>query len=90
MNIEELKIYDDSNMIDVDNISKSIIELSELPDEISDQLTDALYEIQAIAQNEYNKDYWRVLYNALIRLSDNYDTYLKDYIKYTETNLLDD
>lgn len=32
------------------------------------ELENALYDIKAIAQNEYNKDYWRTLWNALQNL----------------------
>lgn len=28
-------------------------------------LIKALYQIEAIAENEYNKNYWRTLWNAL-------------------------
>ena len=29
------------------------------------ELTEALYQLKAMAQNEYNADYWRTLWNAL-------------------------
>lgn len=29
------------------------------------ELENVLYDLKAIAQNEYNKDYWRILWNAL-------------------------
>ena len=32
------------------------------------ELEEALYQLQAMAQNEYNKDYWRTLWNALQNL----------------------
>ena len=35
-----------------------------------DKLTDALYEIQAICDNPYNRDYWRTLYVALATISE--------------------
>lgn len=38
-------------------------------EEIS-QLTEAIYDIMVIAQNEYNRDYWRTLYRALEKLVD--------------------
>lgn len=31
-------------------------------------LEDALYQLMAMAQNEYNHDYWRVLWNVLQNL----------------------
>lgn len=33
-------------------------------DELHD-LEEALYQLKAIAQNEYNNDYWRTLWNAI-------------------------
>ena len=32
------------------------------------ELADALYWIEAAANNEYNKDYWRTFYNTIIFL----------------------
>lgn len=29
------------------------------------QLTEALYQLKAIAQNQFNSDYWRTFVNAL-------------------------
>lgn len=29
------------------------------------QLEEALYQIKAIAENDYNQDYWRTFWNAL-------------------------
>lgn len=31
-------------------------------------LEDAIYQLMAMAQNEYNQDYWRVLWNVLQNL----------------------
>lgn len=28
-------------------------------------LSEAIYQLKAMAQNEYNADYWRILWNAL-------------------------
>lgn len=33
-------------------------------------LEDALYQLMAMAQNEYNHDFWRVLWNVLQNLMD--------------------
>lgn len=35
-----------------------------------DKLTDALYDIQAICDNDHNRDYWRTLYVALATISE--------------------
>jgi hypothetical protein len=41
-----------------------------MDDEVKEDLENALYCIDAMAQNEYNKDYWRTLYNVLIAISE--------------------
>lgn len=35
---------------------------------IKSELEEALYTIKTLAQNEYNKDYWRTLYKVLENL----------------------
>ena len=32
------------------------------------KIEEAIYNIKTIAKNEYNKDYWRILYNILERI----------------------
>lgn len=34
-------------------------------EKIKSDIQEALYQIKAIAQNEYNKEYWRTFYNIL-------------------------
>ena len=34
-------------------------------DKIISDITDAIYNIKAIAQNQYNSDYWRTFYSCL-------------------------
>lgn len=58
--LEEVAIKIYNNCSDLDY--KDYEELKER--EIKD-ITDALYQIKAIAENEYNSDYWRTFYNAL-------------------------
>lgn len=29
------------------------------------ELSEAIYQLKAMAQNEYNADYWRILWNTL-------------------------
>ena len=38
--------------------------------ELSAQLEDALYYVKAAAENKYNSDYWRILWNVLQNLMD--------------------
>ena len=33
--------------------------------ELREHLMNALYDVMAIAENEYNFDYWRILWNVL-------------------------
>lgn len=65
------------NMKSIEEIAERIIELSkdmdfadyeETEEEERKELENALYNIKTIAENEYNKDYWRTLYNALQKI----------------------
>lgn len=38
------------------------------------ELEEAIYQLDAICQNEYNKDFYRVLYNYLAHYADKYLT----------------
>lgn len=37
---------------------------------IESELQDAIYQLKAIAENPYNSDYWRVLWNALQNMTE--------------------
>lgn len=54
------KIYDYSKDMDYNDY-----ETEEEKYNTIKQLEEALYNLKIIAGNEYNKDYWRTLYNAL-------------------------
>ena len=65
------------NIKSIEEIAERIIELSkdmdfadyeETEEEERKELENALYNIKTIAENEYNKDYWRTLYNALQKI----------------------
>lgn len=65
------------NIKSIEEITERIIELSkdmdfadyeETEEEERKELENALYNIKTIAENEYNKDYWRTLYNALQKI----------------------
>lgn len=65
------------NIKSIEEIAERIIELSkdmdfadyeETEEEERKELESALYNIKTIAENEYNKDYWRTLYNALQKI----------------------
>lgn len=67
-NIEELKQYRENSCYDTNDISESLIELSnlELSEKLKTELDDALFNLKAMEENPYNKDYYRVLYNVLL------------------------
>ena len=65
------------NLKSIDEIIERIIELSkdqdfndykETEEEERKQLENALYQLKALAQNEYNFEYWRTFWNALQRI----------------------
>ena len=37
-----------------------------------EDIENALYYIKTIAENKYNSDFWRVFYNALLTIAENY------------------
>ena len=68
------KFYEDSNWdFDPANIAAKFAESAGVTNsEYIDMCTDALYDIKAMAQNEYNSDHWRVLWNMIGIMSDIY------------------
>lgn len=67
-NMEELKRYPENCYYDISDITEQLIQLSnlELSEELKTELENALYWIRSAAQNEYNNDFFRVLYNVLL------------------------
>ena len=70
MTIDDMKNFNDASWNSSEDIARKILELSNAPSESIGALRDAIYEIETIARNDYNKDYWRVLYNALDMIVD--------------------
>ena len=70
MTMEEMKTFNNASWNDCDDIAQKIRELSNTPAESIGALTDAMCQLKAMAQNEYNNDCWRVLYNALDMIVD--------------------
>ena len=60
------------------DIAEKLVELSNLPDDgqLKNELTDALYYLKAVAENPYNSDYHRVLFNVLLVITDRKSTRL--------------
>ncbi len=75
MPMDELRKYDEAAGYDSGDIAEKLIELSNLcpnvedPDALYKDVEEALYQIKAIAQNPYNKDFYRVLYNVLLAIT---------------------
>lgn len=68
--IEKLKTEPDC-WSDVSLIAERLQEHTNNPGiDIKDELENALYQVKAMAQNKYNSDYWRVLYNILTQFSE--------------------
>ena len=65
--LENLKKYNEASY----DIAEKLIELANMEDDgkLGEELLNALYQVKATAQNPYNSDYWRVLYNVLLAIT---------------------
>lgn len=72
-NLEELKQYKENSCYNTEDVAEQLIELSNLErsEELKQELKNGLDLLQAMAQNEYNKDCFRVLYNVLLVITGN-------------------
>lgn len=57
--------YYDSN-----DITNALLTVSGAPEEIREELENAVYYLQAAAQNKYNHDYFRVIYNTMLMIAE--------------------
>lgn len=73
MIMEELKQYRENSYYDIEDVAEQLIELSNLErsEELKQELEDGLCLLQVMAQKEYNKDCFRVLYNVLLVIAGN-------------------
>lgn len=55
------------------DLTQDIIKLCDVPEEDMKEIEEAVYQLSAIAQNEYNAEYWRVFYRTLSRIAENVD-----------------
>jgi len=71
MNKNELRKYKENSFYSIDDIAEKLIQLSNLEQvqEIKEDLEKALSHLKAVAQNEYNSDYFRTFYNVLSIIS---------------------
>lgn len=73
--LDELRKYNEAADYDSGDIAAKLIELSNLRPNVEDSdalykdVEEALYQINAIAQNPYNKDFYRVFYNVLLAIT---------------------
>lgn len=72
-NLEELKQYKENSYYGIEDVAEQLIELSNLErsEKLKQQLEDGLCLLQVMAQKEYNKDCFRVLYNVLLVITGN-------------------
>jgi len=68
--MENLKQFDERTEYAYSDIAEKLANLTGIknPDDY-EQLESALYHLETIAENEFNLDYFRVLYNVLYKLS---------------------
>lgn len=69
----KLKQYKENYYYSVEDIAEQLIELSNLDmsEELKEELENALSYLKAMAENKYNNDYYRVLYNVLLVITGN-------------------
>ena len=73
MDLENLKQFHHASYYDCNDIAERLLELAGLDDsdgELGKELLDALYYVKAAAQNPYNCDYYRILYNVLLTIAE--------------------
>lgn len=69
--MEKLRKYNESNYYGSEDITEKLLNIAEIKDEeIKEELTEAIYQLKAIAENPYNSDYWRILYNVLLKIAE--------------------
>ena len=70
--MEELRKYNENSYYGVEDCVDRLIQLSNLRecDELKDNLENALYSIEATAQNKHNPDFWRTFYNVLLAVAE--------------------
>ena len=70
MSYQEYATFNENTAYDTFDITTALLGLIEEKDEkIEHALAEAIFDIEQIAKNEYNFDYWRVLYNVLVEIA---------------------
>ena len=69
--MEDLRKYNESSYYNGKDITEKLMSISGIEDNgIKDELTDAIYQVKAMAENPYNSDHWRILYNVLLKVAE--------------------
>ena len=67
--MEKFKKYNESSYYNSEDITEKLLNIAEIKDEeIKEELTEAICQLKAIAENPYNSDRWRILYNVLLNI----------------------
>lgn len=71
--MDKLKQYIENSSYCVEEIAEQLIELSNLEPskELRQELGDGLHYLKACAENKYDQDYFRILYNVLLVITGN-------------------
>lgn len=69
--MKKLRKYNESSYYGNEDITEKLLNIAEIKDEeIKEELTEAIYQLKAMAENPYNSDYWRILYNVLLKITE--------------------
>lgn len=69
--MEDLRKYNESSYYNGEDIAEKLMSISGIEDNgIKEELTDAIYQVKAMAENPYNSDHWRILYNVLLKVAE--------------------
>lgn len=60
-----MDINEIANILYNKNLDMDGLDYTENKEQEITQLENALYQVKAYAENEYNQDYWRTFWNAL-------------------------
>lgn len=77
--MSNLKQFNEASTNDIDDIAKVLKELALASDVPMGDLIDAIGDLKIAAQNPYNRDSFRVFYNILDKIADNYTDFINQY-----------
>ena len=69
--LQEIRNYKSHYYYSAEDIAETLINISGVTEEARTDLENAIYYITACAQNKYNSDSFRALYNTLQTIVDN-------------------